>query len=310
VWAQGTDATLTGIVRDVSGRPLPGAAVVVDPDDSPIATQTDREGRFRIERVRTGTHRVRVSWIGYVPDDRVIDIRESSVNIEIVLEPLAYQLDTMSIVARRGGIIGRVHTLSTRVPLRRASVEVLGNRWRMQTDSSGLFEFSDIPEGGYVIQVRSDGYKTRTIPAAVPPSGAVELVASMDSIMSDRDKRYENRLRDMEGSLHRRSRNDVAIVARQELTIRPGVTLDEAMRYAPSAIAKGFVMLSGFVCAIMIDGVVDRIVRLKDIKAEQIAVMVVYQGNGCAEDVPGKPGIKVIRPTAKPGYTVNIWLKR
>jgi hypothetical protein len=51
-------------------------------------------------------------------------------------------------------------------------------------------------------------------------------------------------------------------------------------------------------------------VRLKDIKAEQIAVMVVYQGNGCAEDVPGKPGIKVIRPTAKPGYTVNIWLKR
>jgi hypothetical protein len=216
----------------------------------------------------------------------------------------------MSIVARRGGIIGRVHTSSARKPVRGASVEVLGTRWRLRTDSAGLFEFADIPEGGYVIQVRRDGYKTRTIPAAVPPAGAVELVASMDSITSDRDKRFENRLRDMEASLHRRSRNDFAIVARQELTIRPGVTLDEAMRYAPSAIGKGFIMFSGYVCTIMIDGVVDRIIRMTDIKGDQIEMMVVHQGNGCAEDVPGKPGIRVIRPTAKPGYTVSIWLKR
>jgi hypothetical protein len=312
VWAQGTVATLTGIVRDVSGRPLPGAAVVVDPDDSPIATQTDRDGRFRFERVRSGTHRLRVSWIGYVPGDRVIDIRESSVNIEIVLEPLAYQLDTMSIVARRGGIMGRVHTAVTRAPVRGASIEVLGTRWRMRTDSTGLFEFGDIPEGGYAVQVRRDGYKTRTIPAHVPASGAVELVAAMDSIMTDRDKRYENRLRDMESRAHRASRNDMVIVARTELAIRPGVLLDEALRYAPSAIGKGFILQSIFVCDIYVDGVHDRIARLKDIRADQIALIEVHKLSGCAEVVQVRGGgtARVMRAQGKPGYNVWIWLKR
>ena len=313
VWAQGTVATLTGIVRDVSGRPLPGAAVVIDPDDSPIATQTDREGRFRIERVRSGTHRLRVSWIGYVPDDRLIDIRESIVNIEIVLEPLAYQLDTMSIVARRGGIIGRVHTSLTRTPVRGASVEVLGARWRMRTDSTGLFEFGDIPEGGYMIQVRRDGYKTRTISAHVPAAGAVELVATMDSIMTDRDKRFENRLRDMETRIHRRTPNDFALIARQELTIRPGILLDEALRYAPSAMRRGMILLSGFVCTIYINGEPDRIVRLKDLRAEQIATIEVYRTDGCMETVndPRFPGVKsVMRRQGKPGYHLYVWLKR
>lgn len=312
VWAQGT-SVVTGIVRDVSGRPLPGAAVVIDPDNSPIATQTDRDGRFRIERVSSGTHRLRVSWIGYVPDDRLVDIRESSVNIEVVLEPLAYQLDTMSIIARRGGIMGRVHTSLTRTPVRGASIEVLGTRWRLRTDSTGLFEFSDIPEGGYVVQVRHDGYKTRTISAHVPAAGAAELVASMDSVMTDRDKRWENRLRDMETRIHRRSTNDLALVARQELTIRPGITLDEALRYAPSVIKRGMILLSGFVCETYVNGERNRVVRLRDLRADQITTIEVYRTNGCMEPVndPRFPGVRSVRrPMAKPGYIVWIWLKR
>lgn len=308
-WAQGT-VTLSGIVRDVSGRPLPGAAVVLDPEDNAVSTKTSPDGRFRIERIMSGQHRLRVSWIGYVPDDRVIELNEASVSVEIVLEPLAYQLDTLSIVARRGGIMGRVHTAAARTPVRGASVEVLGTRWRMRTDSTGLFEFGDIPEGGYVIQVRRDGYKSRTISAAVPAAGAVELVAVLDSITTDRDKRYESRLRDMETRTHRWARNDFAVIARQELTIRPGVTLDEALRYAPSAIGRGFILLSGFVCTIHVDGVEDRFVRLKDLKADQIAMIVVYKASGCAEDVPGSPGIRVIRPGGKPGYVAHVWLKR
>jgi hypothetical protein len=309
VWAQGT-VTLSGIVRDVSGRALPGAAVVLDPDNNPVSTRTSADGRFRIERIRAGQHRLRVSWIGYVPDDRVIELNEASVSVEIVLEPLAYQLDTMPIVARRGGIIGRVHTSSARAPVRGASIEVLGTRWRMRTDSTGLFEFGDIPEGGYVVQVRRDGYKSRTISAMVPAAGAVELVAALDSITSDRDKRYENRLRDMETRTHRWQRNDFAVVARQELTIRPGVTLDDALRYAPSALGKGFILLESFVCIIHIDGVEDRFVRLKDLKAEQVGMIVVYKASGCAEDVPGMPGVRVIKPMGKPGYNVWIWLRR
>lgn len=309
-FAQGTTVTLTGIVRSVSGRSLPGAAVVIDPDDNPIATRTAADGRFRFERVRAGRHRLRVSWIGYSPDDRVLELSDAAVNVEIVLEPLAYQLDTMAVIARRGGIIGRVHAASTRTPVGGASIEVLGTRWRLRTGPDGLFEFGDIPEGGYVIQVRRDGYKTRTISAAVPAAGAVEIVAALDSVMTDKDKRFENRLRDMESRLLRRSRNTYVVVARQELTIRPGVLLDEALRYAPSALGKGFIMLNGFVCAIVVDGMPDRIARLKDFRAEQIALIEVHKASGCAEPAPGRSGVYVIRDHGKPGYVVYLWLKR
>jgi Carboxypeptidase regulatory-like domain len=309
-FAQGTSVTLTGIVRDAAGRVLPGAAVVIDPDDNPIATRTSTDGRFRIERIQRGRHRLRVSWIGYSPDERDIDLNESAVSVEIVLEPLAYQLDTLDIIARRGGIIGRALTRVGLAPVNGVSIEVLGTRWRLRTGEDGRFEFPEIPEGGYVVQVRRDGYKTRTISAAVPPSGAVEVVAALDSIASDRDKRFENRLRDMEGRLHRRTVNTSAIIARQELLIRPGILLDEALRYAPSGIGKGLILLSAFVCVIYVDGVEDRFARLKDFRAEDVSMIEVYSASGCAEDVPGKPGVRVIRPTGKPGYVVYVWLKR
>jgi hypothetical protein len=52
--AQGNTATLTGVVRDVSGRPLPGAAVVIDPDDNPVSTRTTPDGTFRFDRIQRG----------------------------------------------------------------------------------------------------------------------------------------------------------------------------------------------------------------------------------------------------------------
>lgn len=302
--------TITGIVRDASGRPLPGAVVVLDPESNPVATRSGPDGRFRIERVPRGQHRLRVSWIGYSPDDRVLDLNESSVSVEIVLEPLAYQLDTLAVIARRGGIIGRVHTSVGLVPVNNVSVEVLGARRRMRTRADGLFEFPDLPEGGYVIQVRRDGYKTKTISAAVPPLGAVEVVAAMDSITSDKDKRFENRLRDMEWRLHRATPNNLVIVSRQELTLRPGITLDEALRYAPSALRRGMILLSAFVCTIVVDGVPDPVARLNDFRADQVAMIEVHRSNGCADPAPGRPGVFLIRPHGRPGYVLYIWLKR
>jgi hypothetical protein len=307
--AQGT-TSLTGVVRDSTGRPLAGAAVVIDPETSPYTTRTDNDGRFRFDRLARGRYRLRVTWIGYAPEERDLELTESSVSIEVVLVRLPYQLDTLSVVARRGGIIGRAVISPTLDPLANVSVEVLGARWRMRTSTNGVFEFSDVPEGGYTLQVRRDGYRTKTIPVMVPPDGAVEVVAAMDSLRGDRDKRFENRLRDMEGRLRRASRNDGVLVPNQELAIRPGIKLDEAIRYAPSAWGRGMILLTGFICTIHIDGIRDPVIRLRDIRASDVLTMEVYRSNGCAEPVPGRSGLTVIRPDGRPGYNVWIWLKR
>ena len=92
----------------------------------------------------------------------------------------------------------------------------------MGTRADDAFAFTDLPEGGYVVQVRRDGYRTKTISARVPPEGAVEILASMDRIRGDSDKRFENRLRDMDRRLSRGRRNNRALIANQELPISPG----------------------------------------------------------------------------------------
>ena len=74
-------------------------------------------------------------------------------------------------------------------------------------------------------------------------------------------------------------------------------------------IAKGLIVHDAFVCAVYLDGKHDRLLRLRDVKVKDIRMMEVYSANGCAEDVPGKPGIRVIRPLGRPCYTVYIWLK-
>jgi CarboxypepD_reg-like domain len=65
--AQPNQATiLTGVVTDATtGLPLPGANVFVA--SSMIGTTTNSEGRYRLERVPTGTLRLYVSMLGYEP---------------------------------------------------------------------------------------------------------------------------------------------------------------------------------------------------------------------------------------------------
>ncbi len=66
-WAQTDYAALTGTVVDAeTGAPLDGANVFIAA--STMGTATDAAGRFRIDRVPPGAHRLYVSMIGYEPE--------------------------------------------------------------------------------------------------------------------------------------------------------------------------------------------------------------------------------------------------
>lgn len=69
-------AVLTGtVVDDETGTPLAGVHVFIA--ESMIGTTTDGDGRYRLERVPLGAHRLYVSIIGFEPQPRDIILRES-----------------------------------------------------------------------------------------------------------------------------------------------------------------------------------------------------------------------------------------
>src|SRR5689334_10539079 len=68
--AQVTTATLTGMVKDANGAPLPGATVVVEFPDAGIKRSllTKSDGRFTLGNQRVGgPYRVTVSYVNYQP---------------------------------------------------------------------------------------------------------------------------------------------------------------------------------------------------------------------------------------------------
>ena len=93
-------ATLTGIVTDAeTGAPLPGAHVFIAA--SMMGTATDAEGRFGLDRVPLGAHRLYASMIGYAPE--AIDTLLSApgrVTLNFRLQPDVLELGEVAVEAR------------------------------------------------------------------------------------------------------------------------------------------------------------------------------------------------------------------
>lgn len=86
VWAQ--SLTLSGLVRETNGSPLPGVAITLD--GSLKGTNTDASGTFRLTNLRPGTYQVRASIIGYDAVEQTIKLPTS--------EPLTFRLHQSEVV--------------------------------------------------------------------------------------------------------------------------------------------------------------------------------------------------------------------
>ncbi len=78
--------SIKGIVLDQQTlSPLPGATVILSGSDPLIGTITDSDGQFNLKEIPIGTHRIRVSFVGYAPDESpdiiVNSGKESSITI-------------------------------------------------------------------------------------------------------------------------------------------------------------------------------------------------------------------------------------
>jgi Carboxypeptidase regulatory-like domain len=275
---QAVSRTVQGTVRDSAGHPLENAAIALDPTGAIRATRADAQGRFRFVDVNPGQYSLRATWVGYEPVDRTILVPRDGLEVAIILARLPFQLDTMTIIARRTGIIGTAVQKSSFVALGGVDVEVLGRNFKTRTDADGSFAFPQLREGSYVLVGKRSGFASVILPVPVPTDEAVEVALALDSAATKAQQRENYRLQDMKMRWNRESASTSAIVGRHELLSARNQSLDVALRYAPSFLYKG-IRLESVEC-IYVDGVPQKFMSLKDYPADAVAMVEVYSGGG------------------------------
>jgi hypothetical protein len=93
-----TGATITGIVLDVSGRPVADADVFALPEKA--KARTDSAGRFTITKLDAGFYHVRVRRLGFTPTEITTDLEKNGhVELKFELTPRPVILDSVVVQA-------------------------------------------------------------------------------------------------------------------------------------------------------------------------------------------------------------------
>ncbi len=315
---QGTSATITGTVRDETGRELEHALVALDPATSNVRTRADVHGRFRFTQVAAGEHVLRVTWIGFTPDERPIRVLDRDIDVTVVLRRSVTALDTVAVRATRSGVYGMIIDGIDYKPLPGARVEVLGSApARDTTGADGLYAMGNVRRGAYMLRASRDGYATRVMTVEVPKSGGTRLDVVLDSAAHSGDLRMEMLWADLNARI-RASGINSALVTRDELAPRGGVDLEAAIRFAPSFAKKTFYVPT--TACIFVDGMPAPGRTLSDFSANDIEAVEVYGRRGentgtlmqrWPPKVPcGRPWVNPPPRQANLVSIVSIWLKK
>lgn len=247
-------ATITGVVVDSLGKPVPNATVRVA-SGSP-STTTDAQGAFRLEGVPAGEARVQVTGDGYTPLGFEFAIAPNvTVSLKLTLlpgapapvappepapvpEPSAVSAgppDTTQVPAGRSGVAGKVVDSAGKA-IFGASVQAISTLQATTTDSSGRFRLQSLSPGLVFIRVRKIGYLSEYFPLQTeagrvatltvklrPTSGAPSLARVEVRADARRDAR-------MVGFYERMRKANGIFVEREELLRRNTSQLTEVLR--------------------------------------------------------------------------------
>ncbi len=123
------DATVLGVVKNgIDGQPLRGANVEVI--GTPFGSSTNSRGEFRLSRLPAGEIRLRVSFIGFAPDERILQVMAGDtalVQFELWPQPLLF--DEVVVTASREpekvqNAVVSVSTLPAEAALRRSTLRL------------------------------------------------------------------------------------------------------------------------------------------------------------------------------------------
>jgi hypothetical protein len=160
-------ASLSGVVRDVSGGPLAGVAITLQGES--FSTRTDSAGHFALAGIPAGSHSTLFRRLGY----RSVEYRwvaegNRELQVAVTMTPVPRALDRLVVEApgstrRRGtSSIGGVVTDFAGQGVVGADVRLLGSGLSTMTDSNGTFEFQSLAAGPYIVRARRMGLSSGT----------------------------------------------------------------------------------------------------------------------------------------------------
>ena len=275
--AQETVATLRGVVRNETGRPIEYAQVVLDPSGVNRQVRTDRDGRFSFPGATPGQRAIRVTFVGYRPHERTVVVSAGTVDIEIILERIVQSLPGVEVTARRTGLYGSVLARDSLLPVRDARIEVLGARTSDTTDAEGSFNFPKLKPGSYIVRVGHTQFESRTVSIVVPADGGTQLDLVVERGMLSRDAHMEQLYREMDQRLHWRGITS-AMISREELKGLPTTGVDASLFAVPQVMKAGFYPArEGWEGAcLFVDGIPRPGMTIGDFPIEQIEAIEMY----------------------------------
>jgi iron complex outermembrane receptor protein len=156
--AQGPTGIITGQVLDgTTQQPLFGARVQIV--GMQLLTASDNEGRFTLTRVPPGTHVLRVTRIGFGPEEQQVTITSgATISVEIAMQPAVALLEGVVVTGygtqSREAITGSIATIN----VEEAEVGVVTNVNEMiQGRAAGVNIVRNSGEPGAGVQIRVRG---------------------------------------------------------------------------------------------------------------------------------------------------------
>jgi len=243
---------------------------------------TDSIGQFRLEDVKPGIYRMTLTRQGYRLEEGDFSVDRPG-SFQISLSPTEVSAD-----ASPGRIIGRVLARESREGIESATVSLVGTASRRETNSTGLFEFWDVPAGHHLLRVEHLGRGSQEDSIFVPESQLleVEVLLSIDPIPLEgftvtahskwlatsgffqrREPGYDGRQWD-----RMQLEESKPVILRDVLETVPGVNQAGLQGY----VSRGRCKMTVFVDGIKMDGWYD----LDMIQPERVEAMEVFNGRG------------------------------
>jgi len=177
--------TVEGTVSDQSdGAPLPGATVILV--DTNYGTATDADGYFEFTDVPEGTYTLRITFVGYVPLQRSIDVNED-LNLNLSLSMDQQSLSEV-VVTGYGSVVREQMTGNFSSVSARQIEEIPVNSFEsaLQGQASGVFIQRGTGKLGQGINIRVRG--TSSVSASSQPLYVIDgipITAESQSTTAD-----------------------------------------------------------------------------------------------------------------------------
>lgn len=167
--------TLSGVVVDSLGRPVPEATVyIVDPRRTALSRAN---GTFRFDSLAEGTYSIGARAIGFISTGiGRVTMGPAGIAMIIEMTRVPTELPTMTTSARRGGLSGVIGDTSYQA-MSGVTVRALGSgSGAVKTDSMGEF-FIPIKPGRYMIRLERPGYRRQLVSVTVPADSGRRIAA-------------------------------------------------------------------------------------------------------------------------------------